>query len=330
LTDKAVGIKACGDQFKSGGHIQHSAVFNGQIVPADFVYSPNSDGTSPYKYEHVYWDQAGGCVYSWVKNPTLSHTNDWVFYAAYNDASVTTYQGGSVGDVWAATYVAVYHFAPKGDGSVSLVDSTSHGNTWTNSGGVEAAGPMGGAASFDTSSYMSVAGTGLSLHYANMTVEAWANSTTQGNNIVDKWGGTYNYALTLNTAGHPWWVTAEDGTPYIQTGTATLSPSSTLHQIDGVKAGGGQALYVDGASDSTLGCGSGTVDTSSDAAYIGQWNGGTGSAGVVAEMRFISTNLSAGEIATNYNNLANYATYVTQGAEQGGGGGARHKVVISN
>src|SRR3954447_5901283 len=92
----------------NGGRIQ-----NVPGPPADFVVSPNADGSGKYDFEIADYDATTGYIEVYFRRPTLSATVDGTFYFAYNDPAVTTYQGSPAGakGEWDANYRAVYHFA---------------------------------------------------------------------------------------------------------------------------------------------------------------------------------------------------------------------------
>jgi len=75
------------------------SVANGGLIqnvpgpPADFVVSPNPDGSSKYNFEIADYDATTGYIEVYFGLPTVSASVDGTFYFAYDDPTVTTYQG---------------------------------------------------------------------------------------------------------------------------------------------------------------------------------------------------------------------------------------------
>lgn len=107
----------------NGGHVQNTASGgnSGSVtVPADLVFSPNTDGSSPYDFEIESYDASTGAIVAWVEIPTLDGDADTVLYMVYGDSSVTTSQE-DVNGTWDANYKMVVHY------NGNCVDSTSSG-----------------------------------------------------------------------------------------------------------------------------------------------------------------------------------------------------------
>jgi predicted GH43/DUF377 family glycosyl hydrolase len=72
----------------NGGHVEHTA-FGGAsgsvTIPADLVFSPNSDGSNPYDFEIKEYNPVTGWILAWVKIPSPSGSEDTVFYMVYGD-----------------------------------------------------------------------------------------------------------------------------------------------------------------------------------------------------------------------------------------------------
>jgi len=78
----------------NGGHVENTAsggVSGSLTVPADLVFSPNVDGSSPYPHEIVAYNAATGAIIAWVRTP-LTAASDEQPYMCFGDAAVTTSQ----------------------------------------------------------------------------------------------------------------------------------------------------------------------------------------------------------------------------------------------
>ena len=123
----------------SGGNIQNvdaTATITGTAdAPADFVFSPNTDGSSPYSFEIITYDSTTGELTAYVKIPTMDASDDLTFYMVYGDSDVTTSQE-NISGTW-ASYEAVYHLNNQlKDSSGNLSDlSTVNSPTGSATGG---------------------------------------------------------------------------------------------------------------------------------------------------------------------------------------------------
>ena len=109
----------------NGGKIQNTASGGASgtyTIPADLVFSPNADGSSPYDFEIEKYNAATGEIVAWVQCG-VDTAADTVFYMVYGDSGVTTSQENVAG-TWDANFMMVQHMA--GDNWDALDDSTSN------------------------------------------------------------------------------------------------------------------------------------------------------------------------------------------------------------
>lgn len=121
----------------NGGHIENTASGGASgvlTVPADFVASPNQDGSAPYDFEIVNYDATTGHIEMWVKITALDNVANTTVYLVYGDIAVVASQEDVAG-TWSDNFHAVYHCADNGPANVAL-------DTWFGSiGGVSSSYP---------------------------------------------------------------------------------------------------------------------------------------------------------------------------------------------
>lgn len=186
----------------SGGHINNTTTSNGQTVCADLAFYSDSALTTKLNWEVEFYDGTAGTVIAWVQVGTLSHTADTVFYMAYDDASVTTFQGNVTG-TWSAlgTQQAVWHL-PNGS-TLSGNDSGSNGTTLTNTSASAAAGQIDGGASFNgSSSHMDTATSVPQVaDITNVRISAWVKTTNTAQQVIVQRDDDSNRQFYFNTGG---------------------------------------------------------------------------------------------------------------------------------
>lgn len=133
ITDPALASTA------NGGHVASSSGY-------DIEFSTDPAGLHALNYELEQYNPVTGQITAWIKIPTLSHSSDTVIYMFYGNSGITAPQQTASG-VWDSNYAAVYQFDSLQSGSVP--DITSMGNNAWNFSTQQAAGALGGAASFD-------------------------------------------------------------------------------------------------------------------------------------------------------------------------------------
>jgi hypothetical protein len=326
LTNFAVYVKLSGAQFKSGGHIANSVTVNGLTVPADLVFATSpACSTTTGAWEVASWDQTNGIIEAWVLNPSLSYSTDWSMYACYGNSSVTTFQGGSVGGVWDRYFKGVYHFGTST--ALSLKDSTSNAKTLTHPGSAITVGPgfAGGALTHETAGDPVTITTSVPGY--PLTIESWYYPTNYANNPVllaltaqSSWSSYFDTSNSSTTAGQ---VSAgcNAGTAYSLVGpTWTSAANNTWHHVAAVyPSATSWSLIVDGVvyGPNTTSCA-----PSFNHLDVGNLDYGGGNVhntlfyDYLDEVRLSSVARSNDWIITEYNNIANQATYVIAGSEQ--------------
>ena len=333
LTNKTIFVHLSGNQFKAAtGHIVHNVIFNGQTVPADFVFSASSTGASPYKFELAYWDQTGGNLYCYVKIPSIG-TAAMTIYAVYGDAAVTTYQGGAVGDAWDSSYVAVWHLY-----NGSLVDSTANGNSGgTNHGTVpDVTSATGGGASFTAASgqYISIpSSTSLDINGAGIAVITVVYYATSMPTSLDNTYGLVSktYDGASSGFGLEWRSVNNQGVTNYRNGGTGLTSSNTQNSWQFLQSGINgtfdhftvawlNGAWVSYSGPVVIASNANPLMIGSDQATTNFWNG------KIAEVRIQNAypaGCSWGNPCTvDYNNIMLYGTYVSQGSEVWSGASA--------
>lgn len=179
LVSFPITINMTANQFRTtgnGGSVQNA---NGY----DITFSRNAAGTSLYSWEiETYNGSTGQVVMHLLTDSVSIHKNDTI-YMRYNQASITTFQGGAAGAVWtgAGNYYSVWHMNQVLTAAGQTeTDYTGNGNsltsvgTWTS--GQQVAGPVGFAINSisGNGNYFSFPTIGYSTSF---TIETWAKIT---------------------------------------------------------------------------------------------------------------------------------------------------------
>jgi len=310
----------------NGGHVHNTATggASGSLtVPADLVFSPNSDGSGKYDFEVEKYDPTTGELVAWVRIPSLSSSSDTTLYLCYGDSSVTTSQENVTG-VWDSNFKAVWHLGESGD---YPYDSTGGNNDVTARGGTpdyQQAGKIGYSVRFQSASseYFSVPDS-ADFAMTDATFEAWvkAPSGTSHRNIVRQ-------DDSPNTPRDLWLFRIADSHrgqfAYMVDGvllsvtTAVSVDDDTWKYLVGVRDGTAIYIYLNaGTPQSATGGSSGTVDVA-DVLLIGAFKSSEIKEffnGLIDEVRISSVARSSGYISTTYNNTSSPATFYSVAAE---------------
>ena len=300
-----------------GGYIQNTVTFNGQTVPADLIFTTDSGGTSLLNWEVASYNASTGDIEVWIKIPTLTYNANIVIYMFAGNASVSTYQGGSVGAAYDSTFEMVMHFA--NGSSLSVLDSTGNANNGSASGGMSAtSGEIDGAAFFNNglSGYVSVAGSASLDNWTYQTISVWmkaaANAQTAYGRLIEK-GSNNEWALIFNS-GAPNAVNVQlIGTTTPSSVSSATVCDGTWHKIDVLldNTVGGISIFTDGAF--TSGIATGTIGSSFvNSINIGQY-GGTGYyySGSMDDVHISNVLRSTSWITATYNNQSSPTTFYT-------------------
>ena len=304
-----------GQQFKSaanGGHVHNS---NGY----DVLFWSNAAATSALTWEIDYYDPVGGNFWGWVLIPTVSNTVNTVFYVTYGDPTITTFQSTAT-SVWTNAFDYVWHGG--GGGTLTLTDSTSNGNTATNSANPVTATTAqiagGGAFVAASSEALTIDSDPAALQPSSITYSLWYNSSSDAGTAFRKNAGWRINSKTASNnvqvidsggntilAGYP--VNIEDGNWHyiVVTFNALTSVTNALN------------LYVDNnAVVSANAMSTGGIKYSSGASAIGSGAfAGSFFNGSLDEARVATGARAASWITTEYNNQSNPTSFAQPGNE---------------
>ncbi len=311
---------ACLKTVGNGGQVQHTVTFNGQTVPADVVFKLASDLTgAAMSYDVAFYDPAAGTLIAWVLKSTLALGD--LFYAGIGDASISTYQGGSVGAAWNSNLKGGWH---GGDGTtLNLKDSTGVNDGTNHSATADPSGAIDGAIALSGSSQWVDVGNNASLQITGaITISAWVKPTDRANYymVLCKTSGglpaPYEYFLNI-TDGVPWFFEG-NGVIYSLVVAGAAPATGQWHLIavtwDGVVGvnAGDVEHYLDGAGNT------GSTAVTTVACADGGNNALIGSRddffsyfkGSIGEVRIWNAVLTPDWIKAEYNNQSDPTTFV--------------------
>lgn len=306
-------------------------VANGGLVTSssgyDIMFYSDLACTTALKFERVVWSGSTGVVEFWVKEPTLSYTDDVDIYCACGNSSITTDQQDK-NNVYDANHVLVMHF---GDGTtLDSNDSTSNANNGTASNVTAVSGILGGAGSYNGSSSRIDVGAGSSLDLtSDFTLSAWVyvnNLSTwrsimgkqhtsgnpkpldwyfQGSAAYDPPAGRLTLYLGQGTGGQFNSSTNAISTSTWQHVVVTKFGSSISHYKNGVANGTGTISYSTASGTEHLIIGSRT--------NLDIWMNG-----YIDEVQVSNTARSASWILAAYNNQSSPSTFYSVSGNLGG------------
>ena len=306
----------------NGGQVQSASGY-------DIIFCTAQSGGTQLSHELVNgsYSPATGAGEWYVNIPTLSSGSANTIYAFWDNASATNTANPSA--VWANGYAAVYHFGIGG--ALALTDSTSSGNTLTNSGATSASAEFGGGVAVTSSSFLyDISAANLSSGSAPRTVEGWANvpSGASGDQTLFGYGLGYgsadqfvvDYSLGTSTlyanVSSDAWIYPQSTSLLgawhsyaIELPMGATTVNGVLAFVDGVQKTGA-TCYNTGTCTETLNT-SGT-----DIVINGNAENGTINAGqtfTADEVRVSNVGRSAGWIATEYANQSNPSTFFSLG-----------------
>ena len=284
-----------------------------------------SDGVTKLNHEIEQFTSSTGQLVAWVQVPTLSTSADTVIYLYYGNPSAASQQNAA--GVWsAAGYQGVWHF---GNGA-PLADSTSNGNTLTNSGTTATSGGAIGAAMSGPGNQLDGLGIGTVTGLYNLssfTYSGWVNLQR----FADSHGGStglitigYTKLFGINPDGTLYGEMSggryalSNSTNVLSLGSwayvvATFSPTDNFMHLylNGQEVGYSSASQPGNTIDSD----SGPIGIADLA--INPYDANL--EGIVDEVRIANTNLSAGWIATEYSNQSSPGAFFSLGPAQGQG-----------
>lgn len=289
------------------------------------IYFTAADGETRLEHEIERWVSGTGELVAWVKIPTLSETEDTVFYVNYGDAEQAG-PGNPVRNVWTASFAAVWHLAqdPGPGGAGDILDSTT-GNDGTAHVSMQTsnlvAGQIGNGIDFDGSDD-EISFTNPISGGSSHTISAWVNQrTTNSDDAVVVLGtGEMNRARWLYSARRPddvvafgFYTNDEISNVNIENDGWTL-----LHwTYDGTSS----RLYINGQSVGGPANAGAGINTQGNAGRIGNVTSTNfGSAmnldGRADEVRIATVARPAEWVRTEFNNQSTPASFYTVGTEE--------------
>jgi hypothetical protein len=312
----------------NGGLITKLTTLNSVVVPADLIFTSDPSGSALLKWEIASYTLATGAIEVWVQIPSLS--NGTVVYMFYNNPSATTYAGNAAG-AWDPNFGSVYHMGQNPNGSApQLTDSTVNGVNLTTSvfgtGTLSSVPGQIGSAVYTTSANEYNGASLVSTANSGGGAGSWSISGWFNFRGFDSYDSGFNPILGVSTGSSHRLIVIDNSN--VVTGqvfgsgnssfivTAPTSPLSTgawyffCVTFDGTTV----ALYQNGA---LVGTAAGVLGTVSDGvvrvAYSAAFQARATNS-YFDEIRFSSTNRSAGWIATEYNNQSSPSTFYTIGS----------------
>ena len=301
----------------NGGKVENTALggASGSLtVPADLVFSPYPDGSDPYDFEVEKYDPATGELVAHVRIPSVSSSEDTVFYLVYGDSEVTTSQENVTG-TWDANFKGVWHLA---EASGTQHDSTSNNNDGTPTGTTQDDGKIGKARNFNgtANSYISIPSSpSFSFGTGGYTVEFWIKTakatrwdpmnTYGSNGWWFYWAGLTNFTFQDCGGGTVTWVTPN-------------LTDNVWRRVVAVRDGSTMTIFRDGAqvaqaTGQAIGNISSTTQITIGKHYV---DNNYFVNGLIDEVRISSVVRSANYIQATYNNQSSPGTFYTLGEAQ--------------
>ena len=283
----------------------------------DIIFTSDPSGTNLLAFERESYNASTGAVNFWVRIPTIYHAADTVFYMFYGNSSVTTDQSNKTG-VWDSNYIGVWHL-PDGT-TLSLGDSTTNGNSLSNSNVTATTGQIDGGASFDgTNAVLSNSNGGGQFDLSTYTWEVWARPTWVSGSlstnpcVMSVRNGTptrlsMHIRNSLDQGLDLWNGSSVRNFPF------TFSQNNWFHLVV-THASGDMRLYINGVFQSSQ-----NYDQSSQTLLplqIGfSGNDSEWFLGLEDEVRISNIVRSADWVTTEYNNQSSPSTFYSVGAAQ--------------
>lgn len=292
------------------GHVQSSSGF-------DLVFYSDLLATIPLKWEMEFYDPANGIVIAWVKVPTISHSVDTVFYVCYGNASISTFQSTPT-DVWPAQIPSVHHL------SSLTADSTSNGNTLTNTAVTSGTGKIDGCGSYNGSAMQARAvPVGIPSKTYPIVLEAWVNPSSLGANqyvlMASQYQATFGnlFNMALDATGH---IYVYNGSLHQVSAASALSTSTWSHVVVDIQSTVLAIIYLNGAGFTCTLDGSPVTDYGNPEITIGDQDvmGTAPFNGLIDEVRIHIVSPTASWVLQSYNNQNNPGSFMSMGSEISG------------
>jgi hypothetical protein len=310
-----------------GGNVENANGF-------DIIFQETNGNALDFDLES--YNSATGEIIVWVKIPSLSTSVDTQIEMLYGNASIGTNQSTNA---FNSNYQAAWHM--NQDPSIGLVeDATGQGVSGEPNGTMTSAdlvaGKIGNCLDFDGSNdRLALA----NLNYAStnaiaeLSVTGWVNTSVVSGSYSNNWAvldfdRSEYFNVYIHGDGRLGFSTREGGINDFFGGTAGDLNDGNWHHIAAVYDGTDKLLYIDGAlvATQTNPHGGGALGTGTTRyGYIAdgsEANGFSGSAnniyydGMLDEIHYATSTLSADWIATEFNNQDSPATFATLGVEE--------------
>lgn len=292
----------------NGGEVQNANAY-------DVTFSTDAAGTSLLNWEVESYNASTGQLVAWIKLPSLTTSASTTIYMRYNQAGISTFQGGSAGSVWDANFDGVWHMNQTLTAAgQTLTDYTSNAHVATSFGtwasGQTVAGPVGSAinnlkANGDYFQVSSSGGTWASKA-GDFTAEGWFNVSTLDQTTMTFGASAYGNDMNFFGAHYRLYNGSDDIVD------ATATPASTWVHLVITRASGTLTVYHNGVS--TISGAGATFTYNLDNFFIS--NGQGSSSNIQAdEMRISSIARSAAWIAAEYLNMNAPDTFYSLGTE---------------
>jgi len=310
---------------------------NGGYVTSDFGYDIVFSGANEAQLDHQIesYDPVTGEYVAWVRLPILYYDVDTELTISCGNSSITTDQ--STENVWSASHEAVWHM--NDDPSISELNDAAgtfngqaNGNM-TSSDLVE--GKIGSAIDFDgTNDYFAIEDKNYASSGAigELTVSGWVNTSYSTNSWTGNWAlldfdRSEYFNLFIHGQGKVSFSTrgAGAGIHDFHGGQSGQVNDGNWHYVVGTFSPTKKQLYIDGVLVNTannphnganLGTGATRYGFIGDGSEASGFNGGRNNIyykGKMDELHFLNVELSAGWIATEYNNQSSPETFCTLG-----------------
>lgn len=298
----------------NSGHVENA---NGY----DIIFT-DADGVTPLSFELEYYGSAasaaaGGSVTAWVLLPTISTTYSTYIYMYYGNTAISTNQS-SPAVVW-SNYYCVYHMQAN-----SLTDAAGNHNLTNNSTTSTTPTQINDGRSNNGTQWLDIANTYPDIT-TNFSMQGWAMSTNVGTAgqriVVDDQNNSGGYALSIGDPGTGSVRFFARGTTPVSLDTPnnTIANNTWYHFVAVADiTGTRKTIYINGVSVAT-GTFSGTWGTDNGRAGVAGENASGETAnrlnGKIDEVRVAKSALTAGWVATEYNNQSSPSTFYYVSAE---------------
>lgn len=305
-------------------YISSDFTAHAQLDGDDFAFV---DATKTIKFNHEIesYNNATGELVVWVKIPSLSSTQDTIFYLYYGNPHCTNQQ--NVEGTWDDYFIGVWHMKDKTP--LSIADSTGHNSDGIKHGtssSIQVAAKMGMGQDFERndSQYIQTADKTILNTSGRFTIELWFNPESLGNHGEMVHKGIQN-KITYDVNCHAdKQVSTQtyDGVsnPILYTGIGTVStPGIWYHfavtsdkgKTDGFKAYLNKSMMAQ--------CDEDTGDiNNSNPLFFGKRDfvSPLYFDGILDEIRISNIPRSSAWLNTSYNNQNSSSTFLTLGSEQ--------------